>query len=426
MKELLVFQGPVSSRSGYGDHSRDIVRSLLSMDRFEILIADTNWGACPRNGLKEGDVEIKKRIMQGRELNRQPDIFMQCSVPNEFRNIGKFNIGITAGIETTICSPEWLEGLNRMDLNIVPSEHSKNVFKNVTWDRKDKNTGQVVGNLVCEKPVEVLFEGVDTKVFNHKIKVPEELSEELSSIKENFCFLVCGHWLQGGFGHDRKDIATTLKVFLETFKKNPSTTRPGLILKTSSATFSVIDREQMLEKIQKVVESTGIKNPPNIYLLHGDLTAEEMNGLYNHPKVKAMVSFTKGEGYGRPLAEFSTSGKPILVSNWSGHLDFCKHVIKLPGELKNVHDSAAWDKMILKDSKWFYVNSGYASRCMKEVFKKYKKFLGDAKKQRALVSKEFDLETMTKDFQTIFKKFVPQKAEIKLPKLKLPKLKQKV
>ena len=115
-----------------------------------------------------------------------------------------------------------------------------------------------------------------------------------------------------------------------------------------------------------------------------------------------------------------------MVSNWSGHLDFCKHVIKLPGELKNVHDSAAWDKMILKDSKWFYVNSGYASRCMKEVFKKYKKFLGDAKKQRALVSKEFDLETMTKDFQTIFKKFVPQKAEIKLPKLKLPKLKQKV
>ena len=47
-----------------------------------------------------------------------------------------------------------------------------------------------------------------------------------------------------------------------------------------------------------------------------------MNELYNHPKVKAMVSMTKGEGYGRPLAEFGLSKKPIIASGWSGQCRF--------------------------------------------------------------------------------------------------------
>ena len=48
----------------------------------------------------------------------------------------------------------------------------------------------------------------------------------------------------------------------------------------------------------------------------------EMNSIYNHSKVKAMVSLTKGEGFGRPLLEFSLSQKPLIVSGWSGHMDF--------------------------------------------------------------------------------------------------------
>ena len=146
MKELLVFQGPCSSRSGYGDHARDLVRALISMDRFEIQIIDLRWGDCPRNALTTKDTDITSRIVVG-NINRQPDVFVQLSVPNEFTPYGKFNIGITAGIETTICAAPWIEGLNRMDLNIVPSEHSKNVFLNTNYDRMDNRPKQKVGVL---------------------------------------------------------------------------------------------------------------------------------------------------------------------------------------------------------------------------------------------------------------------------------------
>ena len=61
---------------------------------------------------------------------------------------------------------------------------------------------------------------------------------------------------------------------------------------------------------------------PNIYLLHGDLTLEQMALLYNLPKVKAMLSCTHGEGFGRPLAEATCCDLPVIASNWSGQMDF--------------------------------------------------------------------------------------------------------
>ena len=426
MKQLLAFQGPASSRSGYGDHTRDLLSSLIKMDRFEIKINDMPWGVCPRDGLKKGiHDDIIRCIMPSPRLDRQPDVFVQCSVPNEFNPIGKFNIGITAGIETTACSADWLQGLNRMDVNIVPSEHSKKVFLETVYDQKDQQ-GNIVGGLKTEKPIEVLFEGVNTKVFNAKNEIPETINDMFREIPEKFCYLVCGHWLKGDFGHDRKDLATTIRCFLETFKKTPESKRPALILKTSMATFSVADRENLLETIKNLRKSSGIKNAPEVYLLHGDLTEDEMNGLYNHYKVKAMVTFTKREGNGRPLAEFITTGKPIIVSNWSGHLDFCKNVLKLGGELQQVHQSAVWDKVILPEAKWFYVNPTYASGVIKEVFDNYKKYKEQAKKQKSHINKNFSLEGMDLEFAKIMDKYVPERKEIKLPKLKLPKLKTTV
>jgi len=423
MKQLLVFQGPVSSRSGYGDHSRDLVKSLIKMDRFNIKINDMPWGVCPRDGLKKGlHDEIISMIVNGSQLERQPEVFIQVSVPNEFYTLGKFNIGITAGIETTLCAPEWIEGLNRMDLIIVPSNHAKNVFLNTVYDKKDKATKQTISQLKVEKPIEVLFEGVDLEVFNTKNEIPKSINKAMDNIDTKYNFLVCAHWLNGEYGHDRKDLATTLRCFLETFKKTKK--KPGLVLKTSSATFSIKDRVNMLARIETVKESSGLSDSElsNIYLLHGDLSEKEMNGLYNHHKIKSMVSFTKGEGYGRPLAEFSTTGKPIIASNWSGHLDFCKYIVKVGGDLKNVHESALWDKVILPESKWFYVNVAHGSRCLLEVFNRNKQAIENAKKQKTHINKNFSLEAMDMAFAELINTNIPVQEQIKLPKLKLPKL----
>tara|TARA_B100000287_G_scaffold308017_1_gene291179 strand:- start:517 stop:1848 length:1332 start_codon:yes stop_codon:yes gene_type:complete len=430
VKPLMLVQAPVATRSGYGNHSRDIVRSLIEMDKFDIKIANLRWGNCPMNALDPNIPEHKMiidRLLQ-QPLNRQPDVNVEIRVPNEFQRVGKYNIGITAGMETTLISKEWVDGLNRSDLIIVPSEHSKSVFLNTSYNQVNNQTKQVEGLLKVDKPVEVLFEGADLDVYKKTKDIPKELNETLNSIKEDFNFLFVGHWLKGNMGQDRKDVGMLIKVFLETFKniKNP----PGLIMKTSGATFSIIDRneiEKKVEEIRKTVKNA--KYLPNIYMVHGDLTDEEMNGLYNHPKCKAHVSFTKGEGFGRPLLESSLSQKPVIASAWSGQVDFLDKNLSvlLPGQLTDVHESAAWDKVILKESKWFTVNYPVASKVLNDVWKNYDKYLKKAQRQGLKNKEEFSYQKMHEKFIDIIKQYVPVFSEeipITLPKMELPKLNQ--
>ena len=243
-----------------------------------------------------------------------------------------------------------------------------------------------------------------------------------------------GHWIKGDLGQDRKDIGMTIKTFCETFKNTSLKNAPALVFKGSGAGFSIMDRDVIQEKISSILKPYG-ENAPNVYLLHGDLSDNEMNSLYNHPKIKAMVSFTKGEGYGRPLAEFSLTGKPVIASNCSGQLDFLhpEYCSLLPGQLTDVHKSAA-DRFILKDSKWFTVQYNFASKILKDVFKNYKKYLEKSRKQPLHIRNNFSMAKMTEVFNDILSEIkITEKVELKLPKLKksgnvpqikLPKLKK--
>jgi glycosyltransferase involved in cell wall biosynthesis len=421
MKPFIVIQGPVATRSGYGNHTRDLATSLIKANKYDIQIISLPWGNTPSDALRHDNVEhveILKRIAT-QEINRQPDVFIQISVPNEFKKVGKYNIGVTAGIETTAVSHEFIQGANNMDLLIVTSEHSKNGFTGTIYDKVDEKTKQKQGVLKFEKPIEVLFEGLDLNVYKKTNITDKEVINEMSLIKNPFCFLFVGHWLKGDLGEDRKDVGMMIKTFCETFKNKAARNRPALILKTSHATFSIMDRDEITDKIQKVIQPYGHR-APEIYLLHGDLSDEQMNELYNHPKIKAMVSFTKGEGFGRPLLEFSITGKPVIASNWSGHIDFLKHSVLLPGQLTEIHQSAA-DKFLLKGSKWFTVNYPAASSIIRDVKENYKMYIPNAKKQATHVRENFNIDIMNKKFCELVDKGlsnVPQQVKLNLPKLK--------
>ena len=259
----------------------------------------------------------------------------------------------------------------------------------------------------------------------------------MKNVEETFNFLYTGHWLQGDLGKDRKDTGMLVKVFLETFKNMKK--KPGLIMKTSGATFSVLDRELMLDKI-KVIKETIEGDLPNIYLLHGDFTDGEMNELYNHPKVKTHINLTHGEGFGRPLLEASISQKPVITSNWSGHIDFLNKdlAVLLPGNLTNVERGSVPDDFMVDGSQWFTVNYQQASATMKDVYKNYKKYTLNAKKLGIVNKSKFSLDAMTRKLGKILDKYVPEfpkevKLELpklkkvgstELPKIKLPKLKK--
>lgn len=427
MKPLCVIQSPLATRSGYGDAARDLARHVIELDQFDVILVSMPWGTTPMNALNPTDPRDKMLLDRISpipvNLPRQPELFIQVSVPNEFQPIGKYNIGFTAGIETNACSGEWLEGCNRMDLILAMSEHSKFVFQNTTSEMRNQ-MGQTVKTIKLEKPIEVLHNCVDLSIFR-ELKASElekSVTETLSTVKENFVFLFVGHWLQGSLGQDRKNVGMLVHTFCDAFKDTATDKRPALMLKTSGAGFSIMDQQEILRKITEVRNMIG-PNAPAVYLLHGELTEKEMSSLYNHPKVKVHVSFTKGEGFGRPLLEATLSKKPVMASGWSGHLDFLnpEDSILLSGGLTKVDQSVVWQNVIIPESSWFTPDYANARAALQHVFKYYDKFIPGAERLYKKNKEAFSYNAIKEKTATLFAQYVPtfeMAAPLSLPKLK--------
>ncbi len=432
MKQFCAISCPIDTYSGYGARSRDFFKALyeLKKDDYEFMILSQRWGQTPWGYLEDNRDEwgwVLPMVNKASQLPRQPDVWIQITVPNEFQPVGKYNIGVTAGIETTLCHGSWIEGINRMNLTLVSSEHAKTVFQQSAFEKKD-DKGNTISVTKLEKPVDVLFEGADLNKYFH---IDDDNLEEtdlvlqLDEINEEFCYLFVGHWLQGEVGEDRKNVGLMLKTFFETFKDKKK--RPALIMKTSGAGSSIMDRDELLKKIDNIRESVQ-GDLPNVYLLHGELDDQDMNNLYNHGKVKAMFNLTKGEGFGRPLLEFSLSKKPIIVSGWSGHIDFLQRDLSclLGGQIKQVHPSAQVKDMILGESGWFNPDVTQAKHYLKDVYEKYDKYVELARKQGHYSKTNFSFEEMKKSLSKHFGA-VPKQVQVQLPKLQkleLPKLKK--
>tara|TARA_R110001606_G_scaffold69105_1_gene157934 strand:+ start:337 stop:1683 length:1347 start_codon:yes stop_codon:yes gene_type:complete len=443
-KPTFIVSCPIDTLSGYGSRSRDVVKALIELDKYDVKIIPQRWGETPQGFIKSNpEWEFLTSHIISPQLTQQPDIWAQITVPNEFQKVGKYNIGITAGIESTIAPGEWIEGCNRMDLILGSSKHTIDVLKNSKFEMKDKNTNQSVGNLEWVGDSEVLFEGADLDVYK-PLKEPltnDILHKSIDSIPEKFAYLFVGHWMQGQMNEDRKNVGLLIKAFYETFKNTKNA--PALILKTTSVGPSYKDRNSILKKIKAIKSSSPAKILPNIYLLHGEFSDGEMNEIYNHSKVKAMVCLTKGEGFGRPMLEFSLVNKPIITTNWSGHIDYLnpEFTTLLPGTMTNIHPSAA-NNMLMKEAQWFSVDHGNVGHYLKDVFKNYKGYSEKAKRQgyqsrtnfsfdamKALLDKILDnkIPEFPKQVQLTLpklKKIGGENKPLELPKLKLPKLKK--
>jgi glycosyltransferase involved in cell wall biosynthesis len=425
MKPLFFISSPFDTYSGYGARSRDLIKSIVETDKYNVRLLSQRWGNTPF-GFCEDNPEWKflyDLVLPNNQLPKQPEIWMQITVPNEFQPIGKYNIGATAGIETDLVPADFIEGVNRMDLTLVSSEHAKKGFMESSFEKRHKQTNDLEGIIKVEKPIEVLFEGADINTYFQTDK-PCMID---FNIPESFAYLFVGHWINGDMGEDRKNVGLLIKAFFETFKNKSK--KPALILKTSQVGSSYVDREEILRKIKMIRKTVNSKDLPNVYLLHGEFTDEEMNSLYNHSKVKAMVSLTKGEGFGRPLLEFTLSKKPLLTTGWSGHMDFLnpEFTTLIGGQLTNVHPSAA-NQFLLQEGKWFSPDHGQIGHFLKDMFENYKKYEIGGKRQAHYSKTNFSWELMKEKVDEILDKNIPEfpkEAKLKLPtmkKIELPKL----
>jgi glycosyltransferase involved in cell wall biosynthesis len=410
-KPTFIISSAFDTYSGYGSRSRDVIKAIIATDKYDVKLLSQRWGSTSFGFCKDNaEWSNLLDLVIPQPLTEQPDVWMQITVPNEFQPIGKYNIGVTAGIESTLVPKDWIEGVNKMDLNLVSSHHSKNVF--LSTEAKQDN--QVIR---VTKPIEVLFEGANTDIYKF-IDTPCSLDFDFP---ESFAYLMVGHWMQGDIGEDRKNVGLLVKAFYETFKNKSK--KPALILKTSTVSSSHTDRDEILRRIKILKETVNSNDLPNIYLLHGDFTDEEMNEIYNHSKIKAMVSLTKGEGFGRPLLEFSFSKKPIIVSGWSGHMDFLSKDfnIIIGGTLTPIHPSVA-NQFLLKESQWFSPNHPEIGTALKNVFENYKQYKDLGKRQAHKSKTEFSWDAMSDLLSSMLEKNIPEFP--KMVTLQLPKLKK--
>ncbi len=419
-KPTVVVTSPAATRSGYGSRARDVIRALIEIGKYDVHVNLVPWGNTPQNALSMDDPKDKMIIDRiNYNINFQPDIHIHIVVPNEFTPAGKFNIGITAGLETTLIPQAWIEGCNRMDLVLASSNFSAQTM--LSTEFRNDQTKEV---LKITKPVGVLFEGADTDLYKVTNECSVPLAEQMDKIKENFNFLFVGHWLQGGLGRDRKDVGMMIKTFLESYSSKHNV---GLILKTSGATPSKLDYDDLMFKVDEIKKIVNNQDPPNIYILHGDLHDYEMNQLYNHPKVSAHITFTHGEGFGRPLLEASLSGKPVIAPGWSGHVDFLdkRYATLLGGGLVDVGEDSLPEAIFLKEMKWFMVNHKQAASTMKNVKRNYRRYKIAARKLAKQNAAKFSFKSMVQYLNTLLDKSLPkftQTVDVKLPNLKkLPK-----
>jgi glycosyltransferase involved in cell wall biosynthesis len=379
MKKKILVEGPILSQSGYGEHSRFVLRSLRSQeDVFDIYALPLNWGQT--SWIFEDDEErnwidsiINKTAMYVQQ-HGQVDIYVHVGIPPELKRKAPITISVNASIETDKVKAEWIDILNReCDKVITISEHARKVLVDTEYLVQDQ-FGRVQ-KLKLKVPVEVV--GYPVKDFNG---YTNEAAKEKLPLDFDFNFLCVAQW------GPRKNLEKTIRWFLEEFKDD----KIGLVCKISGANNSLLDKkncENLLEQILKDYQDKKCK----VYLLHGDMNEEEIHNLYVHPQIKAMINFGHGEGFGLPLFEAAYCGLPVITHDFGGQKDFLYAEIdgkkkrlfsSVSYDLNNIQPEAIWTCCTTKDMRWAFVRPVSAKLAMRECFKDYGRFKGQARKLR--------------------------------------------
>lgn len=334
----VILRAPLLSVSGYGVHSRQIYNWLENREDMDIITQIVQWGNTSwminpemENGL------VGRMVENSRDIEGVADVSIQVQLPDEWDpSLAKINIGVSAVVETDICNPAWIDAMDKMDAVIVPSEHIKKTILNT---KNTNSTGTT-----------------RTKIFvipewYHK-EIDQESYEHLGiKFDTDFNFLLVSQFTGFDPYSDRKNIFNTIKWFCEAFAGDRDV---GLVLKTNHGRGTTIDRQITKNKIRQLISEVRHGDFPKIHLIHGNLTAAEVAGLYSHPQVKCFLSLTRGEGFGLPILEASASGLPVMTTNWSAQLDFLSlgKFIPITYKLIDIPESKVDNRIFISGMKW--------------------------------------------------------------------------
>jgi len=396
MKKKIIVKGPILTRSGYGEQCRFALRALRQHeDEYDIHAIAIPWGNTgwiyETSEEREWIDGIINKTVTKLSKGETFDMSLQITIPNEWEKMAPINIGYTAGIETTKTAPVWLEKANMMDKIIVVSNHSKNVYETSIYQTQHKQTGEL-GVLKCETPIDVV--GYPVRLFE-----PADIDLNL---EYDFNFLAFAQW------GPRKNLENTIRWFVEEFYDD----EVGLIVKANLAKNCLMDRKASFHKLKELLKK--YKNRKcKIYLLHGTMNENEISALYNHDKIKGFISLTHGEGYGLPIFEAAYYGLPVIAPAWSGHCDFLFAPVKnkktkktkikpLFGKvdyvLQPIQEEAIWEGVLQKDSMWCFPQERSYKTRLREMYKTYARFFGQARTLKKHIHKNFDEKVLYTKF----------------------------
>jgi glycosyltransferase involved in cell wall biosynthesis len=385
MRKKVLLRGPFLTNSGYGVHSRQLARWAVSRSsdwdvKFQVL----PWGITPWILDRDQESGLIGQIMDRTGINEQDrfDISIQVQLPNEWdHSLARINVGVTAGVETDVCNPEWVPACNKMNAVIVPSSHSRNSFI------KTGATG-------LRSPIYIVPESF----YDEILQDPDPLDIDFST---DFNFLIFGQLTGNNPENDRKNIFYTLKWMFEEFKNDSNV---GIILKTNSGRTTKIDRAVTERLVRQLTGEARSGVNPRVHLLHGSMSNREVSGLMRHPKVKALVSLTRGEGYGLPILEAAASGLPVIATNWSGYTDFLGQEDFTPVDytLAPIHKSRVDGKIFVEGARWAQVDEINARKKMRKLYQKPSMPFHRAKEAAKRIKRDFSFESISKKLDETF------------------------
>jgi hypothetical protein len=417
MKKILL-EAPILTQSGYGEHSRLVFRSLMRSADLDVYVNPLNWGNTgwittydeERDQIEECIKKFSHYIEASKKNNQNMFFDKQVFVGilNEFEKRAEESICVTAGIETDIVSSSWLLTANNgIDKLIVPSHHAKSSFENTSYEISYK-AEEDASVLKCLCPIDVVPYPV--KQIN-----PKDIDLK---IETNFNFLSVA--LLG----PRKNLENMMVWFCQEFKDEDV----GLVIKTGISKGSVMDQHETSKYIKQVLRDIPKDRKCKIYLLHGDLTEQEIHSLYVREDIHCYITTTHGEGYGLPIFEAAYSGLPIIATNWSGHLDFLsgkykegkkiktkKLFAKVDYELHEIHPSVVWEGVLQSDSKWAYPKEKSFKDQARKVFENYNMYKNWAESLKGQIMETHVSEKVeTQMLSAIHPKATEEEAEWKL------------